>query len=142
MIKRKVSPHSEWLSLIETSGPFLTLSMLEQVFPQGLETIETSTRQQLRAAYDEWREAVDQNDDLLPELHKEWVRLVLSVLLEYDSDSLVPATELHDAKPKVKSHDNSAVFSPDLIIISPTSREHRVFIAIVAPDTQLSSAKQ
>lgn len=142
MTNSKVSSHSEWLSLIETSGPFLTLSMLEQVFPQGLETVETSTRQQLRAAYEEWREAVDQNDDLLPELHKEWVRLVLSVLLEYDSDSLVPATELHDAIPKVKSHDHSASFSPDLIIVSPTSREHRVFIAIVPPDTDLASAKQ
>lgn len=140
-MKAKHTIHSEWLSLIETSGPFLTLSMLEQVFPQGLETVETSTRQQLRAAYEEWREAVDQNDDLLPELHKEWVRLVLSVLLEFDTDSLVPASELHDAIPKVKSHDNSAAFSPDLLIISPTSREHRVFIAIVHPDTDLASVK-
>lgn len=140
-MRSKQSQHSEWLSLIETSGPFLTLSMLEQVFPQGLETVETSTRKQLRAAYEEWREAVDQNDDLLPELHYEWVRLVLTALLEYDTDSLVSASDLYDTIPRVTSHDHCAAFSPDLIIISPTSREHRMFIAIVPPDTDLASAK-
>ena len=29
--------HTEWLSLIEVSGPFLTLPVLERVFPQGLD---------------------------------------------------------------------------------------------------------
>ena len=75
---KNLSKHAEWLSLIEISGPFLTVSMLDKAFPQGLEAVETPRRQKLRAAYEEWREAVDQEDRLLPELHREWVRLVLT----------------------------------------------------------------
>jgi four helix bundle protein len=29
--------HNEWLSLIEVSGPFLSVPVLEEVFPQGLD---------------------------------------------------------------------------------------------------------
>ena len=72
------SQQIEWLSLVETSGPFLTLTVLDQAFPQGLESIETPRRQQLRSAYSEWREAVDEDDELLPQLHDAWVNLVLT----------------------------------------------------------------
>jgi hypothetical protein len=84
----KLSRHTEWLSLIEVSGPFLAISVLEKAFPQGLEAVETPRRQRLRAAYEEWCDAVDKNDPLLPELHREWIRLVFTEILEYDSDVL------------------------------------------------------
>jgi hypothetical protein len=29
--------HADWLSLVEVSGPFVSLPVLMQVFPQGLE---------------------------------------------------------------------------------------------------------
>ncbi len=29
--------HAEWLSLVEVSGPFLTMPVLEKVFPQNLD---------------------------------------------------------------------------------------------------------
>ena len=34
-----LSKHAEWLSLIEVSGPFISIGMLDQVFPQGLDAI-------------------------------------------------------------------------------------------------------
>ena len=103
----KLSKHAEWLSLIEISGPFLTVSMLDEAFPQGLEAVETPKRQKLRAAYEEWCEALDQEDKLLPELHREWVRLVLTEMLEYDQESLVHAGDWPDELPIVSSQEHT-----------------------------------
>lgn len=73
---------TEWLSLIEVSGPFLVPRVLEEVFPQGLERVETPVRHRLREAYEEWREAVDTEDSDLEALHRAWTRLVLEECLE------------------------------------------------------------
>ena len=51
--------HSEWLSLIEVSGPFLTLPVLVRVFPQGLPKVDGKKLGRLRAAYEEWANAQD-----------------------------------------------------------------------------------
>src|SRR5215210_5279247 len=83
-----VSQHAEWLSLIEVSGPFLAVSVLEESFPQGLDILESVKRQRLRRAYDEWRDAVDEADPQLKEIHREWIRLVLEEVLEFDTDVL------------------------------------------------------
>src|SRR5690606_33567987 len=61
-MKTRFSQHTEWLSLIDRTGPFLAVGCLEGAFPQGLDKTATSIRQRVRAAYDEWREAVDAED--------------------------------------------------------------------------------
>lgn len=139
---RTLSKHAEWLSLVEIAGPFLTVSMLEQAFPQGLDAVATSRRQRLRAAYDEWRDAVDEGDELLPELHGEWVRLVLTELLEYDHESLVPASNWSDGLPIVSSQENAGSFSPDWIVSSPRDSKPRLFVAVVPPDIDLQSVQR
>ena len=68
--------HTEWLSLVEVSGPFLSVTTLEKAFPQGLEAVPTRQRQKLRKAYEEWRVAVDEDDPQLVALHQERVALV------------------------------------------------------------------
>lgn len=139
---RTLSKHAEWLSLIEISGPFLTVSMLDKAFPQGLEAVETPRRQRLRAAYEEWREAVDQEDKLLPELHQEWVRLVLAELLEYDQESLVHADDWPGELPIVSSQEHTGTFKPDWIVRSPADGKPRLFIAVLPPDTDLESVQR
>lgn len=134
--------HTEWLSLIEISGPFITVSMLEKAFPQGLEAVETPRRQKLRAAYDEWREAVDEDDRLLVELHREWSRLVLTEMLEYDDESLVPASEWKGGSLAVSSQEHAGSFSPDWIVRSPGVDKPRLFISIQAPDTDFESIQR
>lgn len=138
----KLSKHAEWLSLIEISGPFLTVSMLDKAFPQGLEAVETPRRQKLRAAYEEWREAVDQEDRLLPELHREWVRLVLTEMLEYDQESLVHAGDWPDELPSVSSQKHAGTFMPDWIVRSPADGKPRLFLAVLPPDTDLESVQR
>jgi type I restriction-modification system DNA methylase subunit len=81
-----LSQHSEWLSLIDVSGPFLAEPVLKQVFPQGLEQIDPLNRKAVRQAYEEWREAIDLDDPQLPAFQKAWVELVLKRVLELDED--------------------------------------------------------
>lgn len=128
-------PHAEWLSLVEISGPFLTVPVLENAFPQGLEAVETPRRQRLRAAYDEWREAVDQKDETLDELHREWIRLVLTEMLEYGEESLVKADKWPGELPSVSSQDRAGVFNPDWIVRSSAQEKPRLFVAVLPPDT-------
>lgn len=138
----KLSQHTEWLSLIEVSGPFLALSTLDKAFPQGLETVETPRRQKIRAAYEEWRDAVDQEDNLLPELHREWIRLVLAEMLEYDQESLVHIGDWSDELPSVSSQEHTGTFKPDWIVRSPTNGKPRLYIAVLPPNTDLESVQQ
>jgi hypothetical protein len=134
------SQQVEWLSLIETSGPFLTLPVLEQAFPQGLESIETPRRQLLRSAYYEWRDAVDEHDELVPQLHDAWVNLVLTELLEFDNESATPGSAWAGELPSVASLDGAARFSPSWIIHAPGSAQPRSFVSVARPDTHLDSA--
>jgi hypothetical protein len=138
----RLSRHAEWLSLIEISGPFLTVSMLDKAFPQGLEAVETPRRQKLRAAYEEWREAVDQEDKLLPKLHREWVRLVLKEMLEYDHESLVHAGDWPGEIPSVSSQEHAGTFKPGWIVRSPADGKPCLFIAVLPPDTDLGSVQR
>ena len=52
--------HAEWLSLVEIEGPFLTLPVLERVFPQGLDKDDSpeakALSRNLRLAFEEWED--------------------------------------------------------------------------------------
>ncbi len=39
--------HTEWLSLLETSGPFLSMPVLLRVFPQGLDEDDLDHRREV-----------------------------------------------------------------------------------------------
>jgi hypothetical protein len=43
--------HAEWLSLVEASGPFLSLPVLLKVFPNGLDAHDPEQLKLLRLAY-------------------------------------------------------------------------------------------
>ncbi|MGW0646367.1 Eco57I restriction-modification methylase domain-containing protein [Streptomyces badius] len=66
--------HAEWLRLLRPDGPFIALPVLTEVFPQGLDTVPTETRQRLRQAWEEVQE-----DPAL--LRHGWERLILDELL-------------------------------------------------------------
>ena len=70
--------HSDWLSLIEISGPFVSIPILAEVFPQGVEDVAPEAARSLKADYEFWQENADD-----PAVHSAWVRLVLESLLGY-----------------------------------------------------------
>ena len=68
--------HSEWLSLVPNSGPFLSLPVLAQAFPQGLDAHDTDHARRLRQAFVEFDEDST--------LSRAWIKLVLAETLGFD----------------------------------------------------------
>src|SRR5208283_1839824 len=72
--------HNEWLSLIEVSGPFLSVPVLDRVFPHGLDKDETPEGKELvrnlRLAFDEWEDDKD-GERPNPAIHKAWIDFVI-----------------------------------------------------------------
>ena len=68
--------HAEWLSLVEASGPFLSLPVLLKAFPTNLDAHDPEHLKMLRLAYQEWQ---DNQNGVKPEvaIHRAWVNFVL-----------------------------------------------------------------
>ena len=86
--------HAEWLSLVETSGPFLSMPVLLRVFPQGLEQRDAAKAARLREAYEDWLERQNQ-----PAVHHAWIRHVLTDILEYPKEFLAEGQSIPDLSP-------------------------------------------
>ena len=128
--------HIEWLSLIETTGPFLAVGVLDEAFPQDLESVETLRRQRVRKAYEEWSEAVETNDPQLLKLHREWINLILSELLEYEPSILKSGEEIPAFLTYREPMSGSEV-KPEFAIIS--AEKAHLLICCYPPDTNLTS---
>ena len=85
--------HTEWLSLIEVSGPFLSVPVLERVFPQGLDAHDPDHVRVLRLAFDEWEDDRD-SDSPRPAIHREWIRFVLKETLGLPSEVLAEGRDI------------------------------------------------
>lgn len=84
-MSRTAQHHAEWLSLVETSGPFLSLPVLLRVFPQELEGRDPERAARLREAYADWLE----RGPKIAAVHQAWVRHVLTDLLGYSPEFLL-----------------------------------------------------
>ncbi|MER8037830.1 Eco57I restriction-modification methylase domain-containing protein [Streptomyces hydrogenans] len=67
--------HQRWLDLTEVSGPFLTMPVLLEAWPQ-LDPLEKEERPKLRARHADWQDDTTADRD-------EWVGYVLRSLLEW-----------------------------------------------------------
>src|SRR5947208_8419333 len=63
--------HNEWLSLLEVSGPFVSLPALMRALPQGLDAHDPDVARDLRLAFEEWEDAAGD-----PAIHAAWLDLV------------------------------------------------------------------
>lgn len=84
-MSRIAQHHAEWLSLVETSGPFLSLPVLLRVFPQDIEGRDPERAARLREAYADWLE----RGPKIAAVHQAWVRHVLTDLLGYSPEFLL-----------------------------------------------------
>jgi hypothetical protein len=80
--------HNEWLSLLEVSGPFLSMPVLMRVFPQGLDALDRDLLAELRQAFEEW---LDDQNSLRPNpaIHSVWVRYVLEHVLGFEKVNIL-----------------------------------------------------
>src|SRR5262245_32055212 len=114
--------HAEWLSLVEVSGPFLSMPVLLEAFRDGLEAHDPDHHRLLRLARDEW-EAKATN----PATHNAWVRFVLRKTLDFAAEALlegqaVPQT-LH-----AEVAEQHEILRPDLVLKEPATSKPRLLV--------------
>jgi hypothetical protein len=71
--------HRNWLSLIEVSGPFLTLPVLRRVWPAGLDPLDKEARERLRREHTRWQDAPAAGQ-------RDWIGYVLGEMLGWGGD--------------------------------------------------------
>jgi hypothetical protein len=137
--------HDEWLSLIEISGPFLAVPVLKEIFPQGLEQLDVDKRKRLRQAYDEWRDALDNDDPRFPELHQAWIAEVLDRGLELDEDGrgdiLKRGTSIPD-KLIIDLPEYGVKLAPDAAVIDEQSGNTLMLIQTFPVMTDLEASSK
>ena len=109
--------HAEWLSLVEVSGPFLTMPVLEKVFPQGLDAHDPEHFGYLRSAYDEWEE--NQNGQRPnTAIHTAWIKFVLQQTLGLPDEVLAEGQKVPQTlKATVAEHGET--LRPDFVVRNP-----------------------
>ncbi|TVU54640.1 MAG: restriction endonuclease [Arthrospira sp. PLM2.Bin9] len=123
--------HAEWLSLVEASGPFLSLSVLDKAFPQGLEGHDSPKFQLLRQAYQEWLETC-QN----VAIHQAWIEWVLEELLEFPPEVLLTQQAIPPGL-KVTIPEYQITLRPDWVVVEPDTKKPRLLIQKVPADQGL-----
>jgi len=120
--------HAEWLRLVDISGPFLSVPVLKDAFPQGLDAHEPEVSRRLRDGYEDW-----QSDR---SLHKRWVRYVLGEVLGHSDEVLLEG----QAIPPGLRHtvgEHRETLAPDLVLAEPEGGRARVLVQVHPPGTDL-----
>ena len=151
--------HAEWLSLLDISGPFLSLKVLTSAFPQGLDAPDADVARELRLAYEEWLDSTLGNRSD-PAIHRTWVEWVLRRVLDmpdavlFDSsrkDAKTPREDRVDRHlgdfaplrevPTVKVPEYGEELHPDFVIAEPgVDGKLRMFVQIVPAGQDLEKA--
>lgn len=118
--------HTEWLSLVPVSGPFLSLPVLMEAFPQGLDAHDAEHSRLLRLAYEEWDENF-QSKKLDPSVHDAWIKFVLTKTLEYD-ESLLAEGQAIPQTLQVEVSEHGELLRPSLVLNDPGTKKARLLI--------------
>jgi len=114
--------HAEWLSLVEQSGPFLSMPVLLKHFNTGLEAHDPERFRTLKMAYEEWE---DKWKD--PAIHNEWIKHVLNDLLELDKQVVAEG----QARPQSLSlpvAEHGEILWPDFVVRAPNGGTNRMLV--------------
>ncbi|MBX7104581.1 MAG: restriction endonuclease [Gemmataceae bacterium] len=119
--------HNEWLSLVPCSGPFLSLPVLAQAFPQGLDAHDAVHARRLRMAFGEWDDNQwGKRPD--PALHRAWLKFVLAETLGYGEmlaeGQAIPQT----LKSEVAEYGET--LRPDWIVNDPATNKARLLVQV------------
>jgi hypothetical protein len=141
---RSSNIHDEWLSLLEISGPFLAPPVLNDAFPQGLDLLDPSKRKRLRQAYEEWREALDSEDPEFIQLHRAWIKEVISNCLGFDEDGkgahLMFGSSIPDPL-TVQIPEHGVTLSPEYVLVDEQhDKKPLLLIQSYSSNTDLQTA--
>jgi hypothetical protein len=137
-----VRHHAEWLSLLEISGPFLSMPVLLRAFPQGLPAHDSQQFAGLRLAFEEWqanREA--EGPDVA--IHRAWLHFVPRELLGLgdevwrEGQALPPGLEARLEQQGETLRPDAAVVNPDG---TPEAGKPRLLVQFYPPEQGLERA--
>ena len=123
--------HNEWLSLLEVSGPFLSLPVLLRVFPQGLDAHEPEVARNLRLAFEECEESGAERA-----IHNAWVDYVLRTGLEYPEEYLLSGQTLPPGL-EARAAEHNETLRPTLALKAPQEALPRLLVSVYPPDQPL-----
>lgn len=109
--------HADWLSLVEVSGPFISLPVLMRAFPQGLEARDADQAKALRTAYEEW-----QDNPTAPGMQQAWILHVLSSVMGYPEDLLTESQGLPPGL-DLKMPEFSETLRPSFALVGPAGSD-------------------
>src|SRR5690349_7979996 len=125
--------HAEWLSLIEVSGPFLSLPVLMRVFPQGLVAHDPEKFRTLRLAYDEWETNAAAGARTNPAIHGAWVKFVLTHVLDFPETAVLEQQAIPQSlQASVPQHGEH--LRPSLVIADPSTSRPRLLVQTYPPN--------
>jgi hypothetical protein len=133
--------HAEWLSLLDISGPFLSLKVLTGAFPQGLDAPDADVARELRLAYEEWLDSTLGNRPDA-DIHRTWVAWVLRRVLDMpDAVLQARAASTGGTWPVVKVPEYGEELRPDFVIAEPgDGGKIRMLVQIVPANQDLEKA--
>ena len=126
----KTSIHYDWLQLIEVSGPFLSATVLNEAFPDGLDGFDKRTKRDLSHFYSEWVEAFETRHADFPALHDAWIRSVLRDGLQFRDGDLSQGAEW-----SVAGEGGLGRFAPDYALKDMDAKP-ALFIKILPADVK------
>jgi hypothetical protein len=127
------SEYSELLKLIEVSGPFISLPVFREVFPQGLVKDSPDLTRELRELYTEWTAARSLAPNTVSPAQREWALAVFLNLLGWPSEWLAA----DNAIPQNLSHmvaQHHETLRPDLVLLE--EGKPRILINLLPPAQQ------
>ena len=105
--------HNEWLSLIDVSGPFLSVPVLEKVFPQGLDAHDPDHARLLKLAFEEWEDN-QQGERANSAVHRAWIDFVLKQTLGLPDDVIAEGQAIPQTL-RVTIAEHGETLRPDLV---------------------------
>jgi hypothetical protein len=119
--------HNEWLLIVPNSGPFLSLPVLSQAFPQGLDVHDSDHARRLRMAFDEWdNNQLGNRPD--PAIHRAWIKFVLGETLDYNE--LLAEGQAIPQTLKSEVAEYGETLRPDWIVNDPATKKARLLVQV------------
>ena len=109
--------HADWLSLIESSGPFVSLPVLMRFFPQGLEPRDPAQAKALRSAYEEWHD-----NPGAPGKQRAWLLYVLTAVLGYPLEQITEGQSM-PAGLETSMPEMGETLRPDYALVGPAGSD-------------------
>jgi hypothetical protein len=129
--------HTEWLSLVPVSGPFLSLPVLLEAFNTGLEPHDPEHVRLLRQEYANWQESFEKRK-ADPAPHHNWIKFVLTKTLDLDERVLAEGQAIPQTL-QVEVPEHHELLRPSIVVSDPGTNKARLLVQGYPRSQELTS---